>query len=275
MASELPLGKNVPVPDRYSPSVLVPIARRAGRVDLGLALDEPLPFTGVDVWNAYEFSWLDARGKPVVAALTLRVDADSQEMVESKSLKLYLNSFQNRRSEGPDEVRGLIHDDLAGLVGGGLQVDLVEGGAPPPWTHGEPEGRSLDDVELACDTYTLDPTLLAGSADASQPVQETLHTQLLKSNCPVTGQPDWATLVVRYKGGRIDPAALLRYVVSYRDHCEFHELCVERIFCDLLEHCAPEALTVYARYTRRGGIDINPFRSNFEPAALNVRSWRQ
>jgi 7-cyano-7-deazaguanine reductase len=281
MSTDLPLGKSMPVPEHYAPDVLVGIPRLAGRESLGLGpvLVDALPFSGVDVWNAYEFSWLDARGKPTVAALSLWVPADTPLIVESKSLKLYLGSFSGERHADPNEVRGLLETDLAAVVGGDLDpgrlVRLSLGDAPPPWVLGEPQGTCIDEAEVDIDGYHVDPSLLEGCVDSATPVDETLYSQLLKSNCPVTGQPDWATLAVHYRGGRIDRGALLRYLVSYRDHADFHEQCVERIFSDLLERCAPEALTVYARYTRRGGIDINPYRSNFEELSTNVRLWRQ
>ncbi len=273
MASDLPLGRQTSYPRVYAPSLLAPIPRAVGREALGLG-GAP-PFDGVDVWNAYELSWLDARGKPVVATAELWVPATSPRIVESKSLKLYLNSLNATHHDDPSGVADLIRSDVERVVGADVLLRIRLGEDFGPATIGRAPGTSLDGAELTIDTYAVDAGLLAGSADARSQVEETLHSQLLKSNCPVTGQPDWATLVIHYRGGRIDRDALLRYVVSYRDHDEFHEQCVERIFTDIKRQCLPDALTVWARYTRRGGLDINPFRSDFETLEHNQRLWRQ
>jgi 7-cyano-7-deazaguanine reductase len=275
MSADLPLGKRVPNPREYSPSLLVGILRSEGRSALGLG--DALPFEGVDVWNAHELSWLLPSGKPVVATAEFRIPATSPKLVESKSLKLYLSSLNGMRHEAPEDVAHLIHDDLQQVVGSALRVALHVAPDGDRVTLAAPEGTCLDELDVACDADRLAPELLTGSADADDPVEETLHSNLLRSNCPVTGQPDWAQLVIRYRGGRIDPAALLRYVVSYREHDEFHEQCVERMFVDIKRHCAPKTLTVLARYTRRGGLDINPFRSDFEDpdGFVNARAWRQ
>jgi 7-cyano-7-deazaguanine reductase len=275
MSADTPLGKSVPNPREYSPSVLVGIPRADGRSDLGLG--DVLPFEGVDVWNAHELSWLLPSGKPVVATAEFRIPASSPSLVESKSLKLYLNSLNGMRHEAPEDVAHLIHDDLEGVVGSALRVALHVAPDGDRVTLAAPEGACLDALDVTCDAGRLAPELLAGSADAGDPAEETLHSNLLRSNCPVTGQPDWAQVVIRYRGGRIDREALLRYVVSYREHDEFHEQCVERMFTDLKRHCTPDALTVLARYTRRGGLDINPFRSDFEDpdGFANARVWRQ
>lgn len=281
---ELPLGRAVSYPAGYDPALLVGLPRATGRAALGIG--EPRPFDGVDVWNAYELSWLDPRGKPVVATGELRVPASSLRLVESKSLKLYLNSLNSERFEAADAVVERVVGDLTPMLGVAPTLALrvlgvpaaaavgggVEGGAAP---IGRPEGDCIDGAEIDVDTYAVDPALLEGAANAAVIVDETLHSQLLRSQCPVTGQPDWATLQIHYRGPRIDRAALLRYVVSYREHDEFHEHCVERMFVDLKRHCAPEALTVFARYTRRGGLDINPFRSDFETLGGFVRLGRQ
>ncbi len=274
MSVDLPLGKRTSYPQEYSPSLLAGIPREEGRRALGLT--GSLPFTGVDVWNAHELSWLDPKGKPVVATAELWVPASSPRIVESKSLKLYLGSLNGARHESESAVRQVIAADLRDVVGAELEVRLAP--APHealPQTVDVPAGVCIDDADVAIDTYTVDARLLEGSADASDEVEETLYSNLLKSNCPITGQPDWATLFVRYRGGRIDREALLRYIVSYRDHAEFHEPCVERIFTDVKRSSEPRALTVFARYVRRGGIDINPFRSDFEDLTDNVKSWRQ
>ncbi|MFT7462129.1 MAG: 7-cyano-7-deazaguanine reductase [Pseudohongiellaceae bacterium] len=273
MSSELPLGKPTEYPTEYAPSVLVAIPRAQGRQGLGLSGE--LPFTGVDIWNAYEVSWLEASGRPAVATAELRVPASSPNLVESKSLKLYLNSLNGTVYGSLAEVEALIRRDLAATVGCDVELSLSQDPAACPPGSGAPSGTCIDAADVQIDSYQVSPALLTGCADDQQVVEETLYSHLLKSNCPVTSQPDWATLIIRYKGGKIDHGALLRYVVSYRDHDEFHEQCVERVFLDLQQHCHPQALTVVARYTRRGGLDINPWRSNCEERSDNVRLWRQ
>jgi len=276
MSTDLPLGKPTSYPLVYSPDLLVGIPRAQGRDSLDLA--SRLPFDGIDVWNAYELSWLNPRGKPVVAVAQLRIPASSPSIVESKSLKLYLNSFNGARHESAAAVRDLIEEDLAHTVGVQVQVELAPvslGANVEAPSIGAPEGECIDDEDTAIDTYRVDPGLLEGCTTSGTEVTETLHSHLLKSNCPITGQPDWATLLIRYRGAPIDRAALLRYIVSYRSHDDFHEHCVERIFVDLKRHCRPAALTVFARYTRRGGVDINPFRSDFETLRDCERLWRQ
>ncbi len=268
-----PLGERSDYPQQYDPSVLHPIPRVAGRAAIGI--HDPLPFSGVDIWNAYEVSWLDMRGKPVVAMLELRVACDSLFIVESKSLKLYLGSFNNTRFDSAEQVRLNIHDDLARLTQGEVTVSLE---SLSQATHGQfalktAPGVCIDDVDLVEPRFDVCPALL--SVEPAEPVEETLHSHLLRSNCPVTGQPDWATVIIHYRGKPLSHAGLLGYLVSYRNHNDFHEQCVERIFHDIKQRCQPEALTVLARYTRRGGIDINPFRSDFERAEANLRLVRQ
>ena len=234
------LGRHIDYPREYDASLLFPIARSLGRDALGISANA-LPFAGIDRWHAYELSWLDARGKPRVATATFEVPADSPNLVESKSLKLYLNSFNASRFDNDDAVRDAIARDLSNAAGApvkvafGLQDIAIESYGPP------------DASLLAC--------------DANDDADETLSSALLKSNCPVTGQPDWASVRISYRGPRIDRAGLLRYLVSFRDHAEFHEQCVERIFVDVLARCRPRQLSVEARYTRRGGLDINPWRA--------------
>ncbi|MCX7891609.1 MAG: NADPH-dependent 7-cyano-7-deazaguanine reductase QueF [Burkholderiales bacterium] len=270
MASpEAPLGREVPCPERYDPTLLFPIARDEGRARLALA--GALPFTGVDVWNAYELSWLGPKGKPEVALATVSVPCESPAIVESKSFKLYLNAFSQTVFADAAAVRAAIARDVGAACGAPVSVVLASAAAP---LEARPlEGESLDAVDVAIADYLPNPALLAARGEA---VEETLVSDLLKSNCPVTGQPDWASVQVRYRGPRIDRAGLLAYVVSFRGHADFHEHCVERIFVDIAARCRPERLSVYARYTRRGGLDINPFRTNWEPAAPpNVRTPRQ
>ncbi|WP_147653243.1 NADPH-dependent 7-cyano-7-deazaguanine reductase QueF [Vulcaniibacterium gelatinicum] len=251
--ADLPLGRAVAYPRHYDPGLLYPIARSVGRS--ALALDGALPFTGLDRWHAYELSWLDARGKPVTATATFTVPADSPSLIESKSLKLYLNSFNAERFDTADTVRARIAADLSAAAGAEVAVAF---GLPPVVEHAD--GMLLDALEVAVDAYgPPDPSLLRIVDET--PVEEVLRSQLLKSNCPVTGQPDWADLRIVWHGPRLDHAGVLRYLVSFRDHAEFHEQCVERIFTDLLRHGRARALSVEARYTRRGGLDINPWRA--------------
>jgi 7-cyano-7-deazaguanine reductase len=256
MASkDLPLGRAVDYPRGYDPALLFPIPRAHGRAGLGLG-DGDLPFIGKDRWHAYELGWLDARGKPAVATATITVPAQSPQLVESKSLKLYLNSLNAERFDDGEAVRGRIATDLSRAAGAAVDVAF---GLPPMAMHDD--ATSIDAIRIDCDAYDAPrPDFL--EADAGDIAGETLRSDLLKSNCPVTGQPDWASVRIAYRGPRIDRAGLLRYLVSFREHAEFHEQCVERIFVDLLAHCRPQALSVEARYTRRGGLDINPWRTS-------------
>jgi 7-cyano-7-deazaguanine reductase len=271
-ATQSPLGRDTAYSSRYDPGLLFPIPRAPNRAALGI--HGTLPFRGVDIWNAWELSWLDPRGVPKVALGEFRVPADSPNLVESKSLKLYLNGFGQERLGGIDELQSRIARDLSRAAGAPVAVALrdVAGPAPQPGTL---EGSSIDVLDIEIDHYGPPDAGLLGVLPGAE-VEEALVSDLLKSNCPVTGQPDWASLRIGYRGRRIDPAGLLRYVVSFREHAGFHEDCVERIFIDLMERCAPRHLTVYARYTRRGGLDINPWRSSEAgPAAPNVRLARQ
>lgn len=253
MTSTPPLGREVAYPRRYDPTLLFPIARATGRAALGVD-DSTLPFVGVDRWHAYELGWLDTRGKPVVATATFTVPAASPNLVESKSLKLYLNSLNGERFDKPEAVRARIADDLSAAAGARVAVAF---GLPDIAAHDD--ARSLDALDIDCGEYAApNPALL--QADPADAVEETLRSDLLKSNCPVTGQPDWASVRIAYRGPRIERAGLLRYLVSFREHAGFHEQCVERIFVDVLDRCRPEILSVEARYTRRGGLDINPWR---------------
>lgn len=249
------LGREVAYPTHYDPALLFPIPRSGARNALGVGTG-PLPFVGHDRWHAYELGWLDARGKPQVATATIHVPANSPNLVESKSLKLYLNSLNATGFDDAAQVRTRIAADLSACAGAPVEVAF---GLPPLDTDAHLAG-SLDGVDAEFEPATApDPTHLR--ADTGTIVDEYLHSALLKSNCPVTGQPDWASVHLRYRGPRIDRTGLLRYLVSFRDHAEFHEQCVERIFLDVLDRCAPQALSVEARYTRRGGLDINPWRA--------------
>ena len=263
-----PLGREVTYPRHYDATLLYPIPRRLGREAIGVAA--PLPFIGHDRWNAYELSWLEPGGKPRVATATLQVPADSPNLVESKSLKLYLNSFNASRFADADAVRTRIEADLSQAAGAPVSMAF---GLPPFEPADAANGIDGIEIDIAsCESP--DATHLA--ADPDNVLEETLTSALLKSNCPVTGQPDWADLTLRYRGPRIDRAGLLRYLVGFRDHAEFHEQCVERIFVDVLARCAPEWLSVEARYTRRGGLDINPWRaSDGTDPPVALRTLRQ
>lgn len=258
------LGREVAYPSHYDPSLLFPIPRAAGRELLGV-VDAALPFVGHDRWHAYELGWLDLRGKPRVATATLQVPCESPHLIESKSLKLYLNSLNAERFANDEALRQRITADLSARAGADVSIAF---GLPPMVEAGA--GHCIDTLELDIDDYgPPNPAHLL--ADASDCADEVLVSHLLKSNCPVTGQPDWATLVIGYSGPRIDPQSLLRYVVSFRDHAEFHEQCVERIFLDVMARCGPQSLSVEARYTRRGGLDINPVRTSPKRVAPEAR----
>jgi len=267
-----PLGKTTVYADRYDPALLFPIPRSAKREEIGVA--EPLPFHGIDIWNAYELSWLDARGKPVAALAEFRVPAESPNIIESKSFKLYLNGFSQERIAGTDALLATLLRDLSAAAGAPVQVLLSE---PRAKGHATTDlaGESVDGLDVEISDYGP-PRADYLKADAAQPiVEETLVSDLLRSNCPVTGQPDWGSVQIRYRGAPINREGLLRYLVSFRNHNEFHEQCVERIFVDVMAHCRPEQLSVYARYTRRGGLDINPFRSTGMEIPDNPRGARQ
>lgn len=266
------LGRAVEFPRDYDSTLLHPIPRAAARAELGIA--DTLPFSGEDVWNAYELSWLDARGKPEVAIAEFRVPADSPNLIESKSWKLYLNSLAQTRAGDADALRATLTQDLSRAAGAQVRVSLLAPACFAAQRIDELDGESIDGLDVSIDHYGPPrPEFLA--ADADDAVEEALVSQLLKSNCPVTGQPDWASVRIAYAGPRIDRTGLLRYLVSYREHAGFHEACVERVFVDLLRRCAPTRLSVYARYTRRGGLDINPFRATHAQTPPNPRGARQ
>jgi 7-cyano-7-deazaguanine reductase len=273
------LGKPVVYADQYDPSLLFPLPRADKRAELGLG--SALPFFGADLWTAFELSWLTPRGKPQVAIAQVTVPCETPNIVESKSFKLYLGSFSNTRCASADEVRDRLRADISEAVWRGapsassVGVRLVLPEAFEREAIEELEGVNLDRLDIDCERYAPAPELLT-AAFHEQPVEETLVSHLLKSNCPVTGQPDWGSVQIRYSGPQIDQGQLLRYIVSFRNHTEFHEQCVERLFMDIRERCKPVRLAVYARYTRRGGLDINPFRTS-HPGALpaNTRTARQ
>ena len=253
-----PLGKPVAYAQHYAPELLFPIARQGKRDEIGIAADA-LPFVGEDLWNAYELSWLDPRGKPVVALAQFVVPAWSPNIIESKSFKLYLNSFNQTKLSDVAVLTETLVRDLSTAAGAPVGVHIEPLSARPRRHIGYPKGVLLDTLEIDVDRYTPDPGLLRAYPTRG-PVAETLYSHLLKSNCLVTGQPDWGMIVVRYRGAPIDREGLLRYIVSFRQHNEFHEQCVERVFADVLRECRPTGLSVWACYTRRGGLDINPYR---------------
>ncbi|WP_314437793.1 NADPH-dependent 7-cyano-7-deazaguanine reductase QueF [Massilia timonae] len=268
-----PLGKSSAYQSQYAPELLFPIPRQQKREELGLS--GTLPFFGVDIWNAYELSWLNMRGKPQVAIATVTAPADSPNIVESKSFKLYLNSFNQTRLAGPEALLALLRDDLSNGFGAPVHVTLTHPENFSKIGMGELEGTLLDRLDIEVDDYSPAPQLLKANHEEA-PVEETLVSHLLKSNCLVTGQPDWGTVQIRYVGPQIDQEGLLKYLIGFREHNEFHEQCVERIFMDVLRQCQPSKLAVYARYTRRGGLDINPWRANFSTGKPgNLRGARQ
>ena len=269
--TELPLGKTASYPDRYAPEMLYPVARADSRERLGLAAEPP--FAGVDIWNAWDLTWLDGQGQPQTATAEIRIPADSPQVVESKSMKLYLGSFAMSGYESPTALREVISGDLANCTGApvSVRIDMLE--TTRAIGLQRLPGKSLDHPGVDCSVWEVDAGLLRADADAV--VREDLFSDALRSLCPVTGQPDLASVLICYVGPKIDRVSLLRYIVSYRRHQDFHESCVERMFVDIVERCGAQKLTVYARYQRRGGIDINPFRSNFEAAPRNLRLWRQ
>ncbi|WP_251357961.1 NADPH-dependent 7-cyano-7-deazaguanine reductase QueF [Kangiella sp. TOML190] len=274
MTDDIPLGKATQYPEQYDAALLFPIARQIKRDELGLNND--LPFTGSDLWNAYEMSWLDAKGKPQVAIGLFEFAFDSVNIVESKSFKLYLNSFNQTRFDNWPQVHEALEKDLSQAVKSKVRVELL---TLKQYQYQYPvqdfSGLCIDDLELEITGYDYDPTLLkANSSD--EIVEETLFSHLLKSNCLITNQPDWASIMIEYRGAKVDRETLLKYLISFRSHNEFHEQCVERIFTDLMKYCQPQQLSVYARYTRRGGLDINPFRTNVAARKVdNIRLSRQ
>jgi 7-cyano-7-deazaguanine reductase len=266
-----PLGHATGYPDTYDPALLFPVLRAPQRMEIGVA--GALPFAGADVWTAFELTWLDPRGKPAVAIASFEVPATSPSIVESKSVKLYLGSFAQSRFADADSVSAVVVRDLSAAVGAPVTLALIAPAAFHRVRIAELPGECLDDAPIATDCYEVDPALLAAAGPAGA---ETLRTDLFRSVCPITGQPDYASVAIAYRGPRIDRAALLRYLVSYRKHPGFHEHCVERIFVDVAAACRCETLTVHARFTRRGGIDINPFRTNAGlPVPAPVRAPRQ
>jgi 7-cyano-7-deazaguanine reductase len=261
-----PLGQKTEYLATYSPQLLFPIPRAMARDRIGMA---SLPFHGEDIWTGFELSWLSPSGKPEIAVAEFRIPCQSPNLIESKSFKLYLNSFNQSHFDSMEQVRATLERDLSAGLGTPASVALT---ADRTIHWGQLPGCCLDTLDLVTDCYSPSPQLLQ-THEAS--VEETLHSHLLKSNCLATGLPDWGSLLIRYNGPRLDRSSLLKYIISYRNHSGFAEHCVEQIYWDLWTRCRPTHLTVYARYTRRGGLDINPFRSNFEQPPANLRLVRQ
>ena len=265
------MGKQVEYEFHYNPDLLQGVPRSLSRDTLSL---NPLnlPFSGNDTWTGYDLSWLTPKGKPQVAILECRVPITSPNLIESKSFKLYLNSFNQSKFENANAVKDVIQSDLSACAGSEVDVALVLPSQFASLSFKEFEGELLDDLNVEINEYSPNTAFLSQS---DKNVEESLVSHLLKSNCLITSQPDWASVIIRYQGKAINREGLLKYLISFRQHNEFHEQCVERIFCDILAHCEVDKLTVCARYTRRGGLDINPFRSNFEAPYPNFRQARQ
>ncbi len=265
------LGKAVVYDNPYDPSLLFPISRQPKRDEI--EVPKVLPFHGIDIWNVYELSWLNDKGKPIVAIGEIYLPCDTPNIIESKSLKLYFNSFNQTKFHSQESLQETIKKDLSQAAGCQIDFKILSLVNYPFSILKTLTGNCLDDLDITTETYQERPDFLI--LESNEWVSEHLYSHLLKSNCPVTNQPDWGTVFIHYHGKKIDSTGLLKYIISMRLHNEFHEQCVERIYMDILRQCQPEKLTVYARYTRRGGLDINPFRSNFEDNPLNLRLSRQ
>ena len=270
---DLSLGKQVDYEFEYNPGLLQGVPRSLSRDTLDLA-NSSLPFDGIDTWTGYELSWLNLKGKPNVAILECHVPITSENLIESKSFKLYLNSFNQTKFASAEDVRQVLQADLSACAGETVEVKLI---LPEQFTSlqfKEFEGTLLDSLDVEIEQYSPNTQFLALAKSGAE-VKETLISHLLKSNCLITSQPDWASIQIRYEGKAIEHEGLLKYLISFRQHNEFHEQCVERIYNDIMQHCQPDKLTVCARYTRRGGLDINHFRSNYEAPYANHRQARQ
>lgn len=272
----LPLGQATQYPDQYDPSLLFQIPRTQNRLKLGIKENQALPFVGVDIWNAFELSWLNPKGKPQIALAEFQIPADSPYMIESKSFKLYLNSLNNAHFADEHELREQLIADLSAAAGSKITARIQANEAIAKKGMQEMGGVLLDRLDIEIDPrIPADPSLLGVNEDFG-PIEQCLVSHLLKSNCPVTGQPDWASVQIRYQGRPILEEGLLRYLIGFRQLGEFHEHCVETIFSDIKRECKPDKLSVYARYTRRGGLDINPFRTDHNaPWPENTRHARQ
>tara|TARA_Y100001934_G_scaffold222546_1_gene265689 strand:+ start:127 stop:987 length:861 start_codon:yes stop_codon:yes gene_type:complete len=270
---DLSLGKQVDYEFEYNPGLLQGVPRSLSRDTLNLA-GSGLPFDGIDTWTGYELSWLNLKGKPNVAILECHVPITSKNLIESKSFKLYLNSFNQTKFASAEDVRQVLQADLSACAGEPVEVKLILPEQFSSLQFQEFNGTLLDSLDVEIDQYSPNTQYLTVAKNETG-IQETLVSHLLKSNCLITSQPDWASIQVRYEGKAIEHEGLLKYLISFRQHNEFHEQCVERIYNDIMQHCQPDKLTVCARYTRRGGLDINPFRSNYEAPYANHRQARQ
>lgn len=271
--SALKLGQNTEYKSQYDASLLQPVPRRLNREGLGIVEQQPFN-QGADVWTCYELSWLNPHGLPQVAIADVEIDFKSENLIESKSFKLYLNSFNQTKFASIEEVEQTITRDLSQCASGQVSVKIHKLADYTNQPIVNFSGECIDEQEIQIESYIFSNQHLENVAE-DEIVEETLVSHLLKSNCLITSQPDWGSVQIHYVGKRLNREKLLRYLVSFREHNEFHEQCVERIFTDLMQFAKPEKLTVYARYTRRGGLDINPFRSNFERVPVNLRMARQ
>lgn len=270
------LGSKIAHPQAYSPSILESLPRSPGRTQVGITDAGNLPFSGFDLWTAYEISWLNEKGKPIVAIGEFEIPASTPGLIESKSLKLYLNSFNQTKFRSHDAVAAILEKDLSQAAGGEIKVRLYPHFIGFNHTIMALPGINIDHEDIDVKDYSFSPDILSNAVtDNAMTVSEMLTSNLLKSNCLVTNQPDWGSLIIKYEGKKIDSKQLLHYIISFRNHNEFHEQCVERIFMDIKQYCRPQKLSVFARYTRRGGLDINPFRSDFENILPATRLIRQ
>lgn len=269
----LKLGQQTQYAEKYDCTLLQPVPRHLNRDTLGITQTQPFSI-GADIWTAYEISWLNPKGVPQVAIADVQIDFRSENLIESKSFKLYLNSFNQTKFADAAEVQDILQQDLQDCAKGEVKVQLnslADYTAKPIVAL---SGECIDELDIEIQDYAFNAELLKNCTGDNM-VEEMLVSHLLKSNCLITQQPDWGSLQIHYVGKQINHEQLLRYIISFRQHNEFHEQCVERIFCDLMQYAKPEKLTVYARYTRRGGLDINPYRSNFEALPQNLRLARQ
>lgn len=271
--SALKLGQKTEYKSEYDPTLLQPVPRKLNRDGLGITEQQPFD-RGADVWTCYELSWLNENGLPQVAIADVAIDFRSENLIESKSFKLYLNSFNQTKFASLEQVEQTLAKDLSQCASGQVSVKVYKLSAYTQQPIVDFAGECIDEQDIQIDSYEFSNEHLASVAEG-EIVEETLVSHLLKSNCLITSQPDWGSVQIHYVGKKLNREKLLRYLVSFREHNEFHEQCVERIFTDLIQFTQPEKLTVYARYTRRGGLDINPFRSNFESVPQNLRMARQ
>ncbi|WP_440210667.1 NADPH-dependent 7-cyano-7-deazaguanine reductase QueF [Actinobacillus pleuropneumoniae] len=271
--SALKLGQKTEYKSEYDPTLLQPVPRKLNRDGLGITEQQPFD-RGADVWTCYELSWLNENGLPQVAIADVAIDFRSENLIESKSFKLYLNSFNQTKFASLEQVEQTLAKDLSQCASGQVSVKVYKLSAYTQQPIVDFAGECIDEQDIQINSYEFSNEHLASVAEG-EIVEETLVSHLLKSNCLITSQPDWGSVQIHYVGKKLNREKLLRYLVSFREHNEFHEQCVERIFTDLIQFTQPEKLTVYARYTRRGGLDINPFRSNFESVPQNLRMARQ